>query len=213
VGQRRLGRGLGRLLAARVELTRGAEIADLYFANLRRSIPRTGRLYRGQGADWKSAYASSIIYSKGAWVLHTLRTYLDDDDLWWAALRDFNLSFRYGNATTEDFRGVLERVTGRSWERFFAQWVYGDGYPTLRGSVRARERTLAVEIDNPTGVGAFHVPLDLEWQEAGRTVRERLLLEPGHNRIDLERESAPTGLRLVSLHRILGEHDVEVGSR
>jgi aminopeptidase N len=32
---------------------------------------------------------------------------------------------------TEDFRAVMEEVSGRDLEWFFRQWIYEPGYPTL----------------------------------------------------------------------------------
>lgn len=94
-----------------VEHRDGREAADRYFAELRRSVPPRGALYRGRGRDAGQAY-SPVLYGKGGLVLNTLRHYVDDDAAWWEALREFQRRFRYGCATTEDFRAVVEEETG-----------------------------------------------------------------------------------------------------
>jgi aminopeptidase N len=75
-----------------------------------------------------------IIYEKAALVLHMLRCHLTDwNTLDHSRFNDFLKDFyrRYAgkNASTQDFRNVLEEHTGvdRGW--FFNQWIYGNELP------------------------------------------------------------------------------------
>jgi aminopeptidase N len=72
----------------------------------------------------------TIIYNKGAYVLHMLRGILGDS-VFFACLSSYagNPSYRYGHATTEDFRSVCETVSQRNLNFFFDQWVYDQYYP------------------------------------------------------------------------------------
>ena len=168
------------------------------------------RLFRGTGVTSEEAI-SSVVYVKGAWVLHTLRHYLDDDPLWWRVLREFQKRHRYGNASTEDFRTVLEDLTDMPWATFFDEWFYGTGYPTLSGTVTPGERSIAIEIDNPVRHDTpFHVPLDLRWNEGDEKIARRVTLQPGENVIRLLCEEAPSHVRISGLDRVLGRHDVSV---
>ena len=193
-----------------VEFTQGREQADLWFARKVGRRGGQGRLFRGEDVNSGQAY-SGLIYSKGAVVLHALRHYVDDDEAWWRALTAFNTRFRYGNADTEDFQGVLEEVTGKPWKRFFEQWFYGTGYPELKGSVTRSSGELLVEVHSSGGEGAgFHAPLDLAWSEGGEERRQRLWLEPGDNvqRVPVGPDAAD--VRVLHLDRLAGNHDVEV---
>ncbi len=194
-----------------VERTQGRAAADRFFAEMGEGVGKRSRLYRGEDVDSGEAYAG-VIYTKGATVLHTLRHFVDDDEAWWAAVKDFNLRFRYRNADTEDFRAVLEEHTGRSWERFFRQWVYGQGYPMLRGRVAADGRKIRIELRNDgSAKTGFHVPLDLEWTEDGQPQRKRLMVPPGSFRKEFPVGAAPKGLRVVGLERVLGRHRIKHG--
>ena len=191
-----------------VEGTQGREEADRYFAGQGRGISASkGRLYRGDSPTSGDAY-SGLIYSKGATVLHTLRHYVDDDEAWWKTLREFNLEFRYGNATTEDFRAVLERNTEREWKRFFDEWVYGAGTPKLSGSVKVEGTEIVVELDNSNGT--FLVPLDLSWSEGRELRSQRLWIEPGAHGERIACVVEPANLRVAHLERLLGKHEVVV---
>lgn len=98
-------------------------------------------------ATWRnpSAY-QAIVYNKGAYILHMLRMMMQDhtdkqnpDGPFVALMSDFVKSFAGRNATTADFKAVVQRhMTGSlnatgdgkiDW--FFNQWVYGTAIPKL----------------------------------------------------------------------------------
>ncbi len=198
--------------AVYVEFTQGREVADRYLATIKRIASGPGRLFRGKNKASGQAY-SVLIYYKGAWVLNTLRHYVNDDAVWWKTLRDFNIQFRYKNAVTEDFRAILEKNTGRDWKQFFDEWFYGSGSPRLSGTVGVDGKKIVVSVDNRSRSEAgFHVPLDLAWKEGGREQKKRIMLEPGKNELAIDTARTPTDLRVVNLHRVLGRHKVEVDS-
>ncbi|MCP3920088.1 MAG: M1 family metallopeptidase [bacterium] len=193
-----------------VEKTRGREVADEYFASQAKTVGERSRLFRGAGTDSSQAY-SGTIYFKGACVLNTLRHYVANDEAWWAALREFNMRHRYGNADTEDFRAVLEEKTERSWKPFFDQWFYGEGYPKLSGTVRVDGVELVLEIENgASGETGFRVPLDLAWTVDSRPQEHRVWIEPGRFEARVPCGGEPSDLEVRNLGRVLGRHDVRV---
>jgi len=194
--------------AVYLEEKEGAEAAQAHLADMEASIGRDARLFRGENVDSGEAYAHDL-YTKGAWVLHTLRHYVDDDDLWWRALRDFNLAHRYGSADTDDFRKVLEDHTQKSWKTFFEEWFLGEGYPILDGTVTAKARSLSVQVSvEGSGKTRFHVPIDLVWREGQEPKHRRVMLEPGQNRIEIPTRSKPRGIGVTGLERVLGEQSI-----
>ncbi len=70
---------------------------------------------------------SRLIYDKGAWVLHMLRKEMGDK-VFFSILRKYFEKFKYGNASTEDFKKLCENVSGKNLTHFFKQWIYeGEG--------------------------------------------------------------------------------------
>ncbi len=190
-----------------VEQTRGREAADRFFSEIYgRVSSKTGTLFRGDHPPSGEAY-SSLIYYKGAAVLNTLRHYLADDEVWWKTLADFNREYRYGNASTEDFQAVLERNSGKPWQRFFREWVYGVGTPKLRIELTVQEAAVTVEVDNTRG--EFHVPLDITWVEAGEPRSQRLWIAPGASTSSIACAAPPSDVRVEHLDRLLGRHKVK----
>ena len=66
---------------------------------------------------------NSTVYDKGAWVLHMLRHEVGDS-VFFKILRTYYNEFKYKNASTEDFKNVCEKVSGKDLNKFFEQWVY-----------------------------------------------------------------------------------------
>lgn len=117
-------------------------------------------------------FSFSRVYAKGMIVLHMLRTVVGDD-AFRTILRGYATDprYRYGTATTDEFRALAEGVHGASLETFFEQWaVYGYGYPVyaLKTSTEtgASGYTLQVEISQKQGrptsnVSAFVMPVTI----------------------------------------------------
>ena len=72
----------------------------------------------------------SIIYQKGAYVLHMLRGVLGDEDFFESITQYSNDPvLMYDHAVTEDFQAHCENVSGMDLEFFFDQWIYDEYYP------------------------------------------------------------------------------------
>jgi len=70
-----------------------------------------------------SALFDGTIYNKGAWVLHMLRKEIGDQDFF-KSLKKYFEYFKYSNASTEDFKNICEKISGKKLQQFFNQWVY-----------------------------------------------------------------------------------------
>jgi hypothetical protein len=87
---------------------------------------------------------SIIAYEKGAWVFNMLRYLMRDpqtgsDEGFKQMLRDYYGTYRGKGASTEDFRGIVEKHMGMQMDWFFNQWVYGTDFPTYEFSYLVEE--------------------------------------------------------------------------
>ncbi|MDD3858599.1 MAG: M1 family aminopeptidase [Bacteroidales bacterium] len=107
-----------------------------------------------------------LSYRKGAYLLHMIRYIIDNDDLFFASLREY-LSI-YGNSTAigEDFREVIETETGIDFDSFFQQWYYGEGYPIYSVTWWQADNILNIEMTQTTTADdvtpLFTVPMEFE---------------------------------------------------
>ena len=71
-----------------------------------------------------------LAYGKGGWVLHMLRAQLGDD-LYRRCIQTYLQRHQFDTVVTEDLNAVIEEFSGRSFDRFFDQWVYHAHHPEL----------------------------------------------------------------------------------
>ena len=90
-----------------------------------------GTVYAPDENDAGRVFDGGLSYDKGSWVLHMLRHALSDTTFF-TAMRAYGQQYRYGTATTENFRDVCASVSGRNLDKFFQQWIYGEYYPQYR---------------------------------------------------------------------------------
>ncbi len=108
----------------------GGSMAAYHSYMNHRNRPRTlsGTVYCYNSSSMSAIFSGTNSYDKGSWVLHQLRGVLGDA-LFFKCLAEYRKTFFGDSATTEDFRNVCERVTGRGLKWFFQEWVYGRGGP------------------------------------------------------------------------------------
>ena len=75
---------------------------------------------------------SANTYQKGGWVLHMLRVELGSE-VFWKGIRTYYDRYKLANASTEDFKAVMEEVSGKDLTWFFDQWLYRAGHPKIEG--------------------------------------------------------------------------------
>ena len=97
---------------------------------------------------------STVVYKKGAWVVHMLRILMLDlksmnEDRFTETMQDFYRTYEGKRASTADFRRVVERHTGTDMGWFFDQWVDGTAIPTYKVAYHAE----------PMGDGQFRIRL------------------------------------------------------
>jgi aminopeptidase N len=75
-----------------------------------------------------ASYNSNNVYPKGALVLRMLQHQLGKGPFW-AAINRYLTAHAGGNATTDDLLTAVREATGQDLTWFWAQWMYGAGYP------------------------------------------------------------------------------------
>jgi aminopeptidase N len=82
-------------------------------------------------------------YFKGALFLHTLRSVVNDDVKWWAALGDVYQKFKYQNIMTEELLQFMNTRLGMNLTPVFNQYLRRASLPTLELAFDDKEGTVA----------------------------------------------------------------------
>ena len=78
-------------------------------------------------------------YMKGAWVLHTLRSVINDDKIWFEILKEFMTENAKGFANTNDFFEKVNEKTGTDYMYFAEQYFYNPNQPILEYTIKDSE--------------------------------------------------------------------------
>lgn len=105
---------------------------------------------------------NQLVYQKGGWTLHMLRAQVGTETFW-RGIRDYYQRYMNRTASTDDFRQVMERVSGQDLRGFFQQWLNRSGVPRLEGSWRydAVAREVVVTVRQAQPGEPFRLSLDV----------------------------------------------------
>ena len=142
------------------------------------------------------------LYPGGAMRLHTLRGVLGDE-LFWQGVRSYLSEYAGSVVETDDFRRVLERVSGRSLVEFFEQWFYSPGYPALevefdydQSAARGTFTVRQTQVDAKAGIGCFRLELALAWTIDGETQQRRVELDGERHSFGFAMDQDPEMVRV-----------------
>lgn len=93
-------------------------------ANVRNSEPIVG-VYNVQRAG------AGDMYDKGQLVLNTLRSVIDNDQMWFSIVRGLAETFKYQTITAEDVFTYINTKTGKDYSYFFNQYLKNAKIPIL----------------------------------------------------------------------------------
>ena len=118
--------------------------------------------------DWDG----SDIYYKGSWMLHTLRSVIDDDKLWFELLKQFAIINRKKNVSTTDFIKVVNAYTGVDYSYFFEQYLLQASIPIFKYKLqKGRKGNIELQFKWETPTDGFVMPVKIETGN----LKERLL--------------------------------------
>ena len=97
------------------------------------------------------------MYFKGALMLNTLRSVIDDDAKWFKLIRDVYQHFKYQNIMTEDLVAFVNQQTGKNLTPIFDEYLRHAALPTLELTFDAAKKTVSYRwrADEP----AFAMPV------------------------------------------------------
>jgi aminopeptidase N len=103
---------------------------------------------KGNGTD---------MYYKGAWMLHSLRSLMNDDAKFKSMLRAISTEFRHSTVDGDDIIRFINRFTGLDLSAFFAQYLAHKDPPVLEYMVKGRKMSLRWKVDEPD----FSMPIEM----------------------------------------------------
>ncbi|MBK6767115.1 MAG: T9SS type A sorting domain-containing protein [bacterium] len=150
-------------------------------AYVKNDLQAAARNPSGTGTIYDPDYFwGTIVYEKGACVMHMLR-YVMGDSLFFTALQDYGQQFAFSTATTADFQTVCETHYDSTLQWFFDQWVFeGVGYPRYEVTYDIIGPP-QLTIHQQQTLGYFTMPIEVEGYVEDAIIRRTYWVEPDQN--------------------------------
>ena len=190
--------GLWYLQAVRKDNKRYFGLLDRWRGDIARRSAAGGPIslgYRTATTETPADY-QTLVYYKGAWVLHMLRIMMVDlrtmnEDRFTRMMQDFYATHRGGRASTADFQRIAEKHMNMPLDWFFDQWVHGTAIPTYRASYETSplpdgtvKMTVHVTQENVPDSFQAYVPVTVDLGQ-DRVLRTRVKVTGRETIVDL----------------------------
>ena len=137
-----------------------------------------------------------FVYQKGGWVLHMLRGVMGTEQFW-SGIREYYRVYRDANASTDDFRLVMEQASGRELSWFFDQWLRRPGVARLSGTWHYDAAARRVTVELTQAGQPYRLPLEIGITAAGGDLRiERVELTGERGRFTISADREPSAIVL-----------------
>lgn len=146
-----------------------------------------GSVYNPDANSDSRIFDSRLTYNKASMAVHLIRYMLNDDQLFFKALKDYleDPEWEWSYANTQNFKSSLENSTNKNWDYFFNEWIYGEGHPVFDITVSkfSLNNNVLVNIHQTgshSSVPFFHTPFEIEFNGAdGQKIIKRFDVENG----------------------------------
>ncbi|MGH9948786.1 MAG: M1 family metallopeptidase [Pyrinomonadaceae bacterium] len=133
-------------------------------------LPNNHALFNQQAGNVAALFDhSGVTYSKGGAVIHTLREQVGDA-AFWKAINIYLNRHKFASVETQDLQNAMEETSGQDLGWFFAQWVYGTGFPKLTVAPvwNAAKKTLTITVTQTQKTGgantaAYKLPMKVNF--------------------------------------------------
>lgn len=172
-------------------------------------------VFSGTVYDPKYNMFSPTVYYKGAWILHMLRFEVGDSTFF-SILRQYFNTYKYANASTQDFITIAEQLSKKDLSQFFEQWLYKPSniieasyaWDVVEPNKDDSSYTVRLKIkQTQSDYPCFHFPVQVEWFFNGYSPVEktRIYVEKPEQTFTLTFKQKPQSVMINPHLEILGE--------
>jgi aminopeptidase N len=155
------------------ELYTGDQVQDMLDRHQNIMSEVGGSTYVLDSLNDGTIFSGRLTYDKGAAIVHTLRFLLNNDSLFFQALRNFQEEYAFTTALGVDVQHALEDISGLDLSSAFEQWYFGEGYPTYSARWNLIGSDLHLQVTHTTSVPSvtpiFTNPIEMRFTRPGTT--------------------------------------------
>ena len=91
-----------------------------------------------------NARGSNDMYQKASLMLHTLRSVIDNDSLWFALIEGISYEFKHKNIDGIDIINYINLMIKRDFSTFFNQYLYNKNLPVLEYKIQSNSNNYSL---------------------------------------------------------------------
>ncbi len=146
-----------------MECRYGKEKAQAYLLEQRDKIKNVDAIQGPYGVkfnDWKNA----DMYYKGTWMLHTMRSVINDDKIWFSTLKKLLLKYRVSIVNSEEVIAFFNQETGKDLRPIFYAYLRYIQPPKFEYTLvlpKRKSKFAVLSYRWVTGQQGFNMPVDI----------------------------------------------------
>src|SRR5215471_7813321 len=142
--------------------------------------------------------------SKGASVLGMLR-YVVGDDAFFKSLKAYAEAYPWKSVNTDDFRKVVEKVSGQDLGYFFIQWIESSGAPEfkLEYTIYRTQKGFRVMGKIAQDLDTFRMPVSLKIETEGNPEEKRVEVVGTSSEFSVDTFGKPKNILIDPNHKVL----------
>lgn len=188
--------------------------ADNYMLNVHDNVMSQpgGSVYVSDIANENRIFSSRLSYDKGSTLVHTLRYLVNNDAVFFAALRKYLDVYQFKNATTQQLLDLLTAETGIDFTDFREQLFYGEGYPDYNVTWNYENGNCYIEINQTTSTTLtplFTLPVELRLNTANGDTLLRLKPDASNSRFIIALNNTVTAIEVDPLNGLVNTDAVQ----
>lgn len=134
-------------------------------------------------------------YNKGGQVLHMLRKYVGDD-AFFASLKLYLETNKFGNGEIHNLRLAFEQVTGEDLNWFFNQWFLSPGHPVLDikttyDEANKKQKVEIKQVQNFEKTPLFKLPMYIDLYANGKVERKKITVIKADETFEFDANTKP----------------------
>jgi aminopeptidase N len=149
-----------------VECTQDKKTAIKYLLGQKEKIGNKMPILGVLNVNYQS-WEDADMYYKGSWMLHTLRAVVDNDELWYKTMYDFNQEFLIKNTNSEEVINFFNKKTGKDLTTVFHQYLKHLRPPNLLYKFEGKKLLYKWDAD----VEGFEMPILAKTSKKGKYFR------------------------------------------
>lgn len=144
-----------------MECTQGREEAVKYLVSQRWNISDAHPIIGPYDVNFQGTENDNDMYYKGSWMLHTFRSVLGNDSLFFSILKNIQSHFKLQTITTNELIAYISQLAGQDYTFFFNQYLRYASPPVLEYRTRQRGKDVKLEYRWRTDVQDFSMPVEV----------------------------------------------------